>query len=39
LAPGVLYLFLCAFITFVLARNVTFCVIIFIAPNCVLVVL
>jgi hypothetical protein len=36
LAPEVLYSFLCAFISFMLARSVIFCVITFITPSCVL---
>jgi hypothetical protein len=38
LALEVLYLFLCAFISFMLARNVIHCVFIFNTPTCVLVV-
>jgi hypothetical protein len=38
LAPKVLYLFLYAFISFMLARNVILCIFIFKAPTCVLAV-
>jgi hypothetical protein len=38
LGPEVLYLFLCAFISFMLARNAILGIFIFIAPRCMLAV-